>query len=214
MKKIIKIIGLFLLVLIGVSVVFFCYKFFKLAVPKNYTEEIATGGKIEKTYLSNGAFEVAYLEEKTLQSFKKYEIWYPKVLETEIKQYPVIVVNNGTGIKASKAKSLFEHFASWGFIVIGTEEEFSWNGFSADMSLNYLLKANENKESIFYQKIDTNNIATVGHSQGGVGSAVAATDSKHKQYYKTVVMESPTSLTLAKSLDWNYEVSSLNVPLC
>jgi hypothetical protein len=58
---------------------------------------------------------------------------------------------------------MFEHFASWGFIVIGNEEEYSWNGFASDMSLKYLLKCNADSESIFYQKIDTDNIGAVGH---------------------------------------------------
>ncbi|MCI7322920.1 MAG: hypothetical protein MR508_06390 [Lachnospiraceae bacterium] len=61
-----------------------------------------------------------------MENYKKYEVYYPAELETENKKYPVIIVNNGTGVKGSKAKTMFEHFASWGgVIVIGNEEEYS-----------------------------------------------------------------------------------------
>lgn len=49
-----------------------------------------------------------------MENYKKYEVYYPAELETENKKYPVIIVNNGTGVKGSKAKTMFEHFASWG----------------------------------------------------------------------------------------------------
>ena len=57
------------------------------------------------------------------------------------------------------------------------------------MSLKYLLKQNDNKESIFYNKIDKDNIGVIGHSQGGVGAINAATESKHKDIYKTIVVD-------------------------
>ena len=71
---------------------------------------------------------------------------------------------------------MFEHFASRSFIVIGNEEDYSWNGFASDMSLNDLLKRNDDKKSILYQKIDTDNIGSLGHSQGGVGAINTVTD--------------------------------------
>lgn len=86
---------------------------------------------------------------KCWETNKKYEIWYPTEMETSKYKYPVTIINNGTGVKASRCSYLWTHLASWGFIVIANEEEYSWNGFSADMSLNYLLKANEDSSSIF-----------------------------------------------------------------
>ncbi len=212
MKKAMKIIGMILIVMILMVALIFLYAANKPAVPKNYETSVETGGEIEAKYLAHGSFAIKYTEQAVLENYKKYEVYYPEKLETESRKYPVIVVNNGTGVKGSKAKNMFEHFASWGFIVIGNEEEYSWNGFSAEMSLKYLLWENKNPNSIFYNKIDTDNIGTLGHSQGGVGAFNAVTDTKHKDMYKTMVAESPANPDLAASLEWDYDVSDLHIP--
>ena len=212
MKKIMKIIGSVLLAVIILVTAFLLWTSTRPAVPGNYETAVETGGEIEANYMAHGSHEVKYTEQKVMENYKKYEVYYPADLEIENKTYPLIVVNNGTGVKGSKAKTMFEHFASWGFIVIGNEEEYSWNGFSAEMSLKYLLRENENKNSIFYQKIDTENIGVLGHSQGGVGAFNTVTDTKHQDVYKTMVAESPAHPDLAASLEWDYDVSLVNIP--
>lgn len=172
-----------------------------------------TGGDIEAKYLANGAYAVERFGASVLENYKKYEVWYPADMVKREKTYPVLVVNNGTGVKASKSTAMFEHFASWGFIVIGNEEEYSWNGFASDMSLGYLLKCNEDSESIFYHKIDTENIGAVGHSQGGVGAINTVTDTKHSAMYKTVVAESPSNPELSASLEWDYDLDKVDIPI-
>ena len=42
------------------------------------------------------------------------------------------------GVKISDYASVLKHLVSGGFIAIGTEEEHSFNGFSAEMCLRYL----------------------------------------------------------------------------
>ena len=153
-----------------------------------------------------------------MQVFEKYEIYYPKELETEDKVYPVIVVCNGTGWKASKSKSVYEHYASWGFIVIATEETYSWNAFGAEMCVVHLQRLNDNqvingKENIFYQKIDFDQAGIIGHSQGGVGVINAITNTEHKNIYKTAVALSPTNKELAEALEWPYNAAQITVPI-
>lgn len=211
-RKVLKVIGIIFAVIILLTALFLLYLFLKSAVPGNYETAVKTGGDIEAKYLAHGRYEVKYTEQKALQDFKKYEIYYPAQLENSSRKYPVIVINNGTGIKASKAKTMFRHFASWGFIVIGNEEEYSWNGFSADMSLQYLLKQNDNPDSVFCNKVDTENIGTAGHSQGGVGAFNAVTNTKHQDLYKTAAVESPAHLDLARDLEWDYDISNLKIP--
>lgn len=213
MKKVLKITGIVILILIALIILLLVYLAIKPMVPPQYTDSVVTGGKIEAEYIKNGTYDVEYLEVGAMQNFKKYEIWYPAELLNGSKKFPVIIVSNGTGVKASKAKAMFEHFASWGFIIVGTEEEYSWNGFSAEMSLNYLLKCNDDRESIFYQKVDIDNIGSVGHSQGGVGAINSVTDTKHSSLYKTVVAESPANTELAKSLEWDSDISKVNIPI-
>ncbi|SDN05182.1 Chlorophyllase enzyme [Lachnospira pectinoschiza] len=182
-------------------------------VPSNYTETVETGGELESYYLKNGEHEVAYFEKDIDEDFKKYEVYYPKDLIKEDTTLPVIVTVNGTGVKASKYKTQFKHFASWGFIVIGTEEEESWDGVAAESSLAFLLEENENSESIFYGKIDVNNIGIIGHSQGGAGVFNAITNMEHSNLYKTAISLSPTNEEMAVSLKWSYDVTKINCPI-
>ena len=38
---------------------------------------------------------------------------------------------NGSGTPLSKYPAVAQHYASWGFVVIGTEEKNAWNAFGA-----------------------------------------------------------------------------------
>lgn len=219
MKKVLKMIGIFLLVIIIGFIVLLKYLGNRPAAPKNYQQSVETGGEIEAAYMSNGSFEVSVYEEPVLQAFKKYVIYYPVELETSDKQYPVIVICNGSGTPISKYPAVPEHYASWGFIVIGTEEDYAWNGFAAEMSVRHLQRLNdieqieEGKENIFYQKVDLSNVGIVGHSQGGVGVLNAMTVQGHKDIYKTAVSLSPTNKELAHALEWDYDAALVNTPI-
>lgn len=187
------------------------------AVPKDYTEKVQTGGEVEKTYLAMGKYGVTYVEIPVLSSFEKYEIYYPEELTTTDKKYPVVIFCNGTGVKASSYKPLLQHLASWGFIVIGTEEEYSWNGFSAEMSARLIKKLQENKtygdkDNPFYNKIDLNSVGVTGHSQGGVGVFNAITENKNAGIYKCAVALSPTNQVLANGLEWDYDATKITIP--
>lgn len=188
-------------------------------VSKNYYQKRKTGGTLEAMYLNYGPYsDVAKKEITTMQDFKKYILYYPKDMESTLEKFPVVIFSNGTGVPASKYRAVLERLASWGFLVIGTNEENSWNGFSSEMCLRKIAQLNET-ESVeswesnpFYQSVDMDNIGVVGHSQGGVGVFNAATENKNGAKIKTVVSESPTNLPLASALDWNYDPSKVCVP--
>lgn len=218
MRKALKIIGIIVLVLI--VGIFILLKFLgsRPAVPANYTQGTETGGSIEAKYMTTGGYEVSTYEEPVLQGFSKYTIYYPTELETTDEKYPVIVVCNGSGTPISKYLSVPEHFASWGFIVIGTEEEYDWSGFSAEMCIRHLQKLNDNEkigenENVFYQKVDFDNVGIIGHSQGGVGVLYAITEQKHSDIYKTAVSLSPTNKELAHNLEWDYDATLVDTPI-
>lgn len=219
LKKVIKIVGVFLLaIIIGIAALL-KYLGSRPAAPTDYQQSIETGGEIEAKYMANGSFEVSVYEEPVLQVFKKYVIYYPAELETSGKQYPVIVICNGSGTPISKYPAVPKHYASWGFIVIGTEEENAWNGFGAEMSIRHLQRLNDNeqieegKTNIFYQKVDFPNVGIVGHSQGGVGVLNAITAQAHKDVYKAAVSLSPTNKELAHALEWDYDATLVDVPI-
>lgn len=188
------------------------------AAPTDYQRTVQTGGDIEKKYMANGPYEVSVYENAVLQEFGKFTVFYPTELETGSEKYPVIVMCNGSGTPLSKYPAVSKHMASWGFIVIGTEENYSWNGFGAEMCLRYLERWNDNEKiddkiSIFYQKVDFNHVGVVGHSQGGVGVINAITNTSHKNVYKAAVSLSPTNKELAHNLLWDYDVSLIDTPI-
>ncbi len=218
MKKALKIIGITAFCIVALIVILLVCLSKMTAIKKNYTTKIQTGGDIEAKYLGDGAYDVSYYEEAAAQVFEKYEIYYPKELETENETYPVIVVCNGTGWKASKSRPIYEHYASWGFIVIATEETHSWNAFGAEMCIVHLQRLNDNriisdKENIFFQKIDFDKVGIIGHSQGGVGVINAITNTEHKNTYKTAIVLSPTNKELAEALEWPYNATLIDVPI-
>lgn len=217
-KKIMLIIGIVLLALIVLIAAFIIYNSKKPVAPTDYTQKVETGGEIEAKYMANGAYEVSYFEEPVLQGFGKYVLYYPTELESTDKTWPVVVVANGSGCKASKYPALFEHLASWGFIVIGTEEEYDWNGFASEMCVRHLIRLNEieivnDKDNPFRGTIDLDNMGITGHSQGAVGVINAITAQEHKDIYKAAVSLSPTNKELAHNLEWDFDASKITAPI-
>lgn len=217
-KKVFKIIGIVILVIIALIIVFITIVSKLPAAPANYMEAVKTGGDIEAEYMKNGGYEVSVFEEPVLQGFGKYVTYYPTELTSSDKKYPVIVICNGSGTPISKYPAVQKHFASWGFIVIGTDEEYNWSGFSAEMCLRHLKRWNENekiedKDSIFFGKVDFDNVGAVGHSQGRVGVLNAITAQPHKHIFKTAVSLSPTNKTLANNLEWEYDATLIDIPI-
>lgn len=225
MKKILKIIVLLLflvLLLVFLFVALISYLSKRPAVPADYQKTVQTGGEIEAKYMADGICEVSVYEESVLQGFEKYILYYPTELTEKADTYPVIVICNGSGTPLSKYPAVAEHFASWGFIVIGTEEQFDWNGFSAEMCIRYLQLLNENtmfsngagkKDNVFFQKIDFENVGIVGHSQGGVGVINAITTQQHRDIFKAAVSLSPTNKELAHNLLWDYDATQIDIPI-
>lgn len=219
MKKVLKAMGIALLaIVILIGVFFFWLTHRDASLKENYRDEIQTGGALEASYLKDGPYAASYYEDPAFQVFEKYEISYPAELETENKKYPVIVVCNGTGWKGSLSKAQHQFYASYGFIVIATEETYSWNGFGAEMCIRHLERLNNyqrlnDKENVFYQKIDFDHVGIIGHSQGGVGVLNAITNTEHKSIYKAAVALSPTNQQLAEALEWPYHADQITAPI-
>ncbi len=219
MKKILKIIGAILLIIIILLIVLFLYLSKRPVVFEGYNNKIETGGEIETRYLSQGKYEnIERMELDAFGNYKKYIMYYPKDIEESSKKIPVVIFSNGTGVKVSKYEAQLKHLATWGFIVIGTEEEYSWNGFSSEMCLRLMIKLNNNEQILdwdtnpFYNSIDLDNIGVIGHSQGGVGVINAATENKNGYKIKTIVALSPTNMELAHNLEWDYNPHLIQVP--
>ena len=147
------------------------------AVPEDYTATVETGGPLEERYLAMGGHDVSYFESGAMMSFKKYEIHYPSDIASMDDPLPAVVFVNGTGVTGSKYPALQKHLASWGFITIATEEEYAWNGFSAEMCVRYLELLNQYEGEVegganpLLGKVDLGRVGITGTPRAVSGSS-------------------------------------------
>ena len=218
MKKAIKItlitIAIVIAVMILAIVILFMVASKQPMVKEGYYNDVKTSAPSEQKYTQKGDYEVSYYEQDAKnKQWKKFEVWYPAELETTDKTYPLVIMVNGTGVASSKYKPVFDHLASWGFIVAGNEDENAGNGASASASLDYMLTLNSDVNSKFYGKIDVDKIGIGGHSQGGLGTINAVTAQDNGNRYK--VMYAASAPTLQISVDLlkaPFDVSGINIP--
>lgn len=78
-----------------------------------------------------------------------------------------------------------------------------------------MIQENENKDSIFYQKIDLDNIGIGGHSQGGPAVFNMVTNQSHGDMIKCIYAVSPTSSyhTNIYKNGWEYDLTKINIPV-
>lgn len=126
------------------------------AVADSYYLKVKTVMPLESKYTNVGEYSVKSIELDSDESnYTKYKVWYPQELENVSMTYPVVVMANGTGVPYRKYEEIFEHLASWGFVVIGNDDMESWNGYSSSKSLEVLLNLNETENSDLFSSIYT-----------------------------------------------------------
>lgn len=139
-------------------------------------------------------------------------VWYP-VAEGP---FPLVLIVHGNDFMTEPADTgyayLGELLASRGYIVVSVDENF-FNAYTtgpmrqeidgrAILLLEHLRQWqgwNETEGNIFYQKVDFDNIALVGHSRGGEAAAVAAHFAQLETY-----PDDP-----AVPLDYEFEIDSV-----
>lgn len=160
------------------------------AAPKvapGYFDKVQAAGTIEKRYTAMGPHPVAREEHPTQEpGLGKISIWYPADLRSGANAYPVVIMANGTRIGAARYQPIFEHLASWGFIVAGNEAGSSGSGRPSAVTLDFVLAQNDNPASALYRKVDRSNIGAAGHSQGGNGTVRALTEQPNGKLYKAI----------------------------
>ncbi len=114
-------------------------------------------------------------------------VWYPE----EDGNYPITFILHGNHSMEDYSELGYEYLggflASKGYIVVSVDENFlngSWSGglskendARAWMLLKHLelwTDFNKDKNSIFYEKVDMDNIALIGHSRGGEAVVLAS----------------------------------------
>ena len=156
---------------------------------------------VEQKYHENGPYQV------TVHSMDDIHVFVPD--QAEGAPLPTVVMVNGTGLKAQDYRTVFEHLASWGFVVIGNDDCNAWNGRSALTSLDQALYHNAKPDSPLYQRIDIDRIGIVGHSQGAMGAINAA---NRDNRFRVLYAASCPQESLAKKLGWNCSLETIGIP--
>jgi len=157
-------------------------------------------GPIERRYAADGAWVTATMVTNACdREGNLCDIWYPSDLgsnalkhETTGFRHPAIVFADGTSdkIAADYAAFFLRHLASWGFIVIRSRDGATGQGDTVLDTASFLLDSSRNTGSIFYGKVDADNVGLVGHSQGAATTTLLF--SRNTPIFKTYVpIETP-----------------------
>lgn len=118
----------------------------------------------------------------------KFDVYYPTTLGANGFKHPILTWGNGTLGSASGVDYFLRHMASWGFVVIATEDQLTGPGQTIFDAANFLVNANGDSHSPFFQKLDINHIGAFGHSQGAGGAGNAFTKAYGSPHPMTTVM--------------------------
>ena len=147
-------------------------------ITNNFSQHVTNEEGLEKTYGTKGNKQYNTYEifcDPNLDSCSKnqifnYIIYYPtELIQNDNKKYPLIVFSNALNFGYYYITPLLEHLVSWGFVLIANDEGKSYLSKGIVESLKYMIKFNKDNESIFYNKIDLDNIGFSGHSAGASG---------------------------------------------
>ena len=220
MNKTIKGILIAVAVIVGIVVILLVaftiknhFDSLKPHLADDYYTEFKSDYELEKKYAGLGSYEVANVDyDAGDKKIDKFRVWYPKELESKQHEYPLIVITNASNVAALNYEPYFKRLASWGFIVAGNEDRQAGSGESTSLTLDYLLKLNDQSDSVFYKKISQTNIGIIGFSQGGAGAIRAATEFENSKRYKTMFTGSAAYPFLAKNMGWEYDASKITIP--
>lgn len=183
-------------------------------VAEGYYLKTDPQGELEKKYNSFGKYDVKYTSYEIDDSeAKKLHVWYPEKLEKSDSTYPMVIMTNGSTLTADSYKTVFEHLASWGFIVVGDENKDSNTGRTSSVALDWMLRQNNDDSSFIFGKIDCENIGIAGHSQGGAGAINAATVYENSSMFTSLYTASGASLWASQRAEYLiYDVSKIKIP--
>lgn len=214
MKKVMKIIGIIVLVILATVAFLFIKGYIASKRPfikEDYYTEFSSSSPLEQKYSQMGKYEISSLDNSSdNESIKKVRIWYPTKLTATDEKFPVIIVVNASAVPASKYEAWFKRLASWGFVVVGNEDPQAGTGATTSITLDYLLNLPD--EHLLKGKLDEDNIGIAGFSQGGAGALAAVTEYENGSAYKTIFTGSAAYPFLAENMGWRYDVSKIYIP--
>ncbi len=93
-------------------------------------------------------------------------VFYPTIMEKETRKWPVIAFANDAS--GDSPTPFLQALSSWGFIVVGSRQPRRQDGLPS------ILRMAKEKGSLFYEKVETDEIGLAGLSDGGAATMIAA----------------------------------------
>ena len=103
----------------------------------------------------------------------KFDVYYPTNLGAGGFMHPILTWGNGTLGSATQVDFFLRHMASWGFVVIATQDEFTGPGQTILDAANFMVAANSDATKPFFHKLNVTQIGAFGASQGAGGAGQA-----------------------------------------
>ena len=186
----------------------------------SYIDKIKTSFPIEERFRKYGIYAASDItfENVNIERIKKIKVYYPnEMILFPGKKYPLVIMVNGTGVECFKYEPTLKHLCSWGFIVVGNDDPSTCGGDSVVKILEYMMRLNNSKDSIFFNKIDMEKIGLSGHSQGGVGvyNAISKHGELSKLFKCAFASSSPTKTFIEKLklILFKYQPELVNIPI-
>lgn len=101
---------------------------------------------------------------------------YPTNLGAGGVDHPILTWGNGTNATCEATEqngNLFSHLASWGYVVVCAKSGWTGSGAEILAAAQWLVDEDDNQASVFFDKLDTAKVGTMGASQGASGAVNA-----------------------------------------
>lgn len=141
----------------------------------------------------NGPFKAVAVREKSLPDFTVY---HPNNMEQAVRRsggkLPVLIFANGGCMDTSVGyENMLTHVASHGYVVVAIGEMQQYQGQRREQqtpssmvakAMDWIGQQATDKDSPYYNKVDTEKMAAAGHSCGGAQVLANAADTRLKTY--------------------------------
>ncbi|MGC0365128.1 pimeloyl-ACP methyl ester carboxylesterase [Rhodococcus sp. 27YEA15] len=144
-------------------------------------------------------YSAAGPEEVTSLAVPGFQLFFPTNLGGDGIRHPLVTFGNGSFATFEEYDALLHHLASWGFVVAVADSSVTGDGTEIAAAAQYLVDRNTDPQSIFHDSLDTEHVASVGHSQGAGGAINAATQSS--LITSTAALDLPDPLWASRPVD-------------
>jgi hypothetical protein len=153
-------------------------------------------GPIERQYYADGPWQVVTKRAVSCNQGNRIamDLYYPANLGANHFKHPIITWGNGTDGRPSNVDYFLRHLATWGFVVVASDDGLTRDGVSILAAAHCMVDENTKPGSAFFGVLDTNHIGAVGQSQGAGGVLRAMIDSTANPSYPPIITAVPLEL--------------------